>query len=64
MTIPAVKALSPAFLYGDVVRASGVGLLVLLVATVLCGALAWVVWMGRLSAKAPREQQIEAERNA
>jgi hypothetical protein len=64
MTIPAVKALSPAFLYGDVVRASGVGLLALLIATVLCGAAAWVVWMGRLSAQAPREQQIEAERNA
>jgi hypothetical protein len=64
MTIPAVKALSPAFLYGDVVRASGVGLLALLIATVLCGAVAWVVWMGRLSAQAPREQQIEAERNA
>lgn len=64
MTIPAVKVLSPDFLYDDLMRASGLGLLVLLIVTVLCGAAAFLVWTGRLGARAPREQQIEAERNA
>lgn len=63
-TIPAVKAFSPGFLYDDVMRASGLGLLALLIGTVLCGATALLAWMGRLGAQAPREQQIEAERNA
>ena len=64
MVIPAVKVLSPGFLYDDLMRASGLGLLVLLIVTVLCVAAAFLVWTGRLGARAPREQQIEAERNA
>ena len=64
VTIPAVKALSPGLLYDDVMRASGLSLLALLIGTVLCAAAAFLVWIGRLGARAPREQQIEAERNA
>jgi hypothetical protein len=64
VTIPAVKVLSPGFLYDDLMRALGLGLLVLLIVTVLCAAAAFLVWTGRLGARAPREQQIKAERNA
>jgi hypothetical protein len=64
ITLPAVKVLSPGFLYDDVMQASGLGLLAVLIVTVLCGAAVFLVWIGRLGARAPREQQIEAEHNA
>jgi hypothetical protein len=63
-TIPAAKLLAPSVLYQPEI---GPSLTALLVAVVVAGVLAglvWAVWSDRVAARAPADQQREAEEHA
>jgi hypothetical protein len=63
-TLPAAKLLAPSVFYQPQLAPSAEALVVVLVASVLLGLLAYFLWWGRISMTAPREQQREAEENA
>lgn len=58
---PAVKALSPSTLYGSEMRPSAAALVVSLCTTSILLAAGFLVWRGRISVRAPHEQQRDAE---
>ncbi len=58
---PAVKALSPSTLYGPEMRPSLTVFVVSLFTTAILLAAGFLVWRGRISWRAPREQQRDAE---
>jgi hypothetical protein len=60
-TLPAAKLLAPSILYQSELAPSAKALLALLVAAVIVGLLAYLLWWGRIAITAPREQQREAE---
>jgi hypothetical protein len=57
---PAVEILKPSALYRPEIGPSPEFLLVTGVACVVITAIAWLVWRGRITARAPREQEREA----
>ena len=59
---PAVELLKPSALYRPEIGPSPEFLLVTgAIAALLC-AVAWLAWRGRITVRAPREQEREAER--
>jgi hypothetical protein len=64
LTIPAVTLLEPVTLYGPELRPSPGALLAVSVAASVSVVATWFAWSGRIQWHAPREQQVEAERNA
>ena len=63
-TIPAAKLLDPTVLYQPELAPSLEALLAVLIASVISGVLVYLIWSGRAGAKAPAEQQREAEEHA
>jgi hypothetical protein len=63
-TVPAAKLLSPAALYQPELAPSVGALVAILGACAVLGALVYVLWAGRISLRAPREQQRQAEEQA
>lgn len=63
-TIPAVKLLPPSVLYGEELEPSGGAVLTAVALAAALAAAVYVSWAGRLGARAPREQQREAEEHA
>jgi hypothetical protein len=61
VTIPAVKVLPPSVLYQPEIGPSAQAFLLILAVSSALLALTYAVWWGRIEAKAPREQQREAE---
>ena len=59
---PTVALTSPAIFYRPEIGPSPVFLLVTGLASALFAALAWLCWRGRITWRAPREQQREAEK--
>jgi hypothetical protein len=60
-TIPAVKLLPPSVLYQPELGPSASALLVAFVMSAALAVLVYVLWTGRIQARAPVEQQREAE---
>lgn len=63
-TVPIAKLLSPSVLYQPELGPSVNALWVVLGASVVLGALVYLLWSGRIELKAPPEQQREAEEHA
>jgi hypothetical protein len=59
-----VAVLEPTTLYGPELRPSPEALLAVSVAASISIIATWLAWSGRIQWHAPREQQVEAERNA
>jgi hypothetical protein len=63
-TVPVAKALSPSFLYRPELATSPPATVAVFVAAAALTVLVWVLWSGRIDYAAPREQELEAEKNA
>jgi hypothetical protein len=64
ITIPAISILKPGVLYQPELAPAAEAFVWLAAATVVCTVLALAVWLPRVSVRAPREQQQEAEARA
>jgi hypothetical protein len=63
-TVPAAKLLQPSVLYLPELAPSLEALLAAFSASAILGVLVYLLWMGRVAASAPPEQQREAEEHA
>jgi hypothetical protein len=64
VTIPAISVLQPPVLYRPELAPTPGDLVVLLGVTLLTAVIALAAWFPRISIRAPREQQQEAEARA
>jgi hypothetical protein len=60
--LPAVELLKPSALYRPAIGPSPETLLVTGAAAAILSAVAWLAWRGRITVRAPREQERETER--
>jgi hypothetical protein len=61
LTIPTAKLFAPSLLYQPELGPSGKASLVAIAVSVALFALVYLLWSGRIEARAPAEQQAEAE---